>query len=167
MRKKYDSLVEMRLADEISRKIYLEKRAEYEKNLEKLQEKIDELQNIGDVSEDDLKNKLNVLKYALENNFEFDLHDIPDSVIDAFVDKIIVFKDHFEWYLKTNTEEPIKCMAGGTKAKPNISVIEQTPPFDESDAGCYCRNVGLSSQTLILQDFTTSQSPILRGLFSF
>ena len=157
-KKKYDGLVEMRLADEISREIYLEKRVEYEKTLEKLQTKIDELQNIGDVSEDDLKNKLDVLKYALEQDFKFELYDIPDSIIDAFVDKIVVCKDHYEWYLRLDTEEPIKCIAGGTKAKPVISMVEQTPPFVESDTGCNRRDVSECYLFSVKLDFEKAKS---------
>ena len=53
----------------------------------------------------------------------------------------MVCKDHYEWYLRLDTEEPIKCIAGGTKAKPVISMVEQTPPFVESDTGCNRRDV--------------------------
>lgn len=46
-----------------------------------------------DLSDEELDNKLKVLKYGLEQDFNFSTHSIPEEVIDAFVDQIIVYKD--------------------------------------------------------------------------
>ena len=138
IKKKFDNLVEMRLADEIPKDLYLTKKEEFQKSIDHIQKQIDELQLTEDLSSKDLDNKLKVLKYALEQDFNFDVNDIPDSVIDAFVDKIVVYKDRFEWYLTFYNDVPIRCIADGTKGKTNVSLLDSTPPFVESDTSCNC-----------------------------
>jgi len=32
---------------------------------------------------------------------------IPESIVETFVRKIVVYKDHFEWYLRTEVEKPV------------------------------------------------------------
>ncbi|MBO4750550.1 MAG: hypothetical protein J5546_09550, partial [Lachnospiraceae bacterium] len=42
---------------------------------------------------------IDTIKHALEQKIFFDTYDISEAIIDAFVDKIVVHKDKFEWYL--------------------------------------------------------------------
>ena len=55
--------------------------------------------------------KTQFFKFALEQYTQFDEdREIPDSVLDAFVEKIVIFEDHFEWYLRFgNPDDPTKC----------------------------------------------------------
>ena len=46
-----------------------------------------------------LEKKLGLLKYALKQDFKFDDAVIPDSIIEDFVEKVVVYKDKFVWYL--------------------------------------------------------------------
>jgi hypothetical protein len=46
-----------------------------------------------------LEKKLCLLKYALKQDFKFDDAVIPDSIIEDFVEKVVVYKDKFVWYL--------------------------------------------------------------------
>ena len=63
----------------------------------------------------DYEDKITFLKYALEqyNHFDED-REIPDSVLEAFVEKIVIFEDHFEWYLRFgNHDGPTRCGVNG------------------------------------------------------
>ena len=48
----------------------------------------------------DYKDKLTVLQYALVQYTNPDENDIPESIIEAFVEKIVAKKDGFDWYLR-------------------------------------------------------------------
>ena len=71
----------------------------------------------------DYEDKITFLKFALEqyNHFDED-REIPDSVLEAFVEKIVIFEDHFEWYLRFGSPGgPTKCGVNG-KANENPTV---------------------------------------------
>lgn len=105
-----DNLVEMRADGEISKELFKSKQKEI---LEKIQHLNDELAEL-DTHEDDSaeeathEEKIALLKYTLEQltNFE-DSDNIPDKVVEAFVRKIVVSEEGFEWYLRfTPDDEP-------------------------------------------------------------
>ena len=55
----------------------------------------EEIDNIEDI----YKDKLEVLKYGLEQEFNFSTKHIPEEIIDSFVKEIKVCKDCFIWKL--------------------------------------------------------------------
>ena len=42
-----------------------------------------------------------MLKKNFDETFNFDINNITDELIDTFIDKIIVHKDHYDWKLKS------------------------------------------------------------------
>lgn len=67
--------------------------------------------------------KMEMLRFALSqyNAPEYFENGIPESVIDAYVEKIVVFEDHFEWYLRFGGNDPLKCRVNGKKdANPEV-----------------------------------------------
>lgn len=75
--------------------------------------------------------KLTVLQYALEQYTNWDDKDIPESVIEAFVVKIVASKDGFDWYLRFNgnPDDPLHCTVGGKrKSTATISVAGECSP---------------------------------------
>ena len=74
------------------------------------------------------KDKIEVLSYALEqytNISDDTTDDIPESVIEAFVKKIIVCEDHFEWYLRLGSgtdggDGPVNLKIEGKKDKTTV-----------------------------------------------
>lgn len=63
-----------------------------------------------------LEERLRRLKALLADYVSVDSEDniIPELVVTAFVKQIIVFDDHFEWYLRTDaSNEPIACKVKG------------------------------------------------------
>lgn len=88
-----------------------------------------------DLSEEEMNEKLTILKYGLEQDFNFSTHNIPDEVIDAFVDQIIVYKDCFVWKLKL-FDDTVRLTVNGRKNNATVSLVE-SPHVDNSSTGSY------------------------------
>ena len=57
--------------------------------------------------------------------------------IDAFVDKIVVYKDHFEWFLTFN-KDSIKCLVEGSrKVNSKATIINNLLCKVDEETGCY------------------------------
>ena len=66
----------------------------------------------------DLSSRVNALIYSLKSelrHIDEDDYEIPDHIIDAFVERIVVHEDHFDWYLRCGKEECIGCRMKGTR----------------------------------------------------
>ena len=76
--------------------------------------------------------RLEVLKCGLENNFDFSVYDIPEEIIDDFVDEIIVYKDCFLWKLSMFGDETrMKLCVNKDKSVE----VEKTPNVDTRCTG--------------------------------
>ena len=89
----------------------------------------------------DYKEKLEVLQYALEQyTHRNEGEDVPESVIEAFVVKIVVSKDSFDWYLRFDgdPDKPLRCsLKGKRKTTTKITVSGgNSPTMDNSPTGC-------------------------------
>ena len=118
--KRLDNLIEMRADGEITREVFMLKKENTENTISKLREEIAELEPDeveSEIDEVTSKEKITILKYALEQYTDFDSEDdVPESVIEAFVEKIVVRKDGFDWYLRFNPEEnPKECYVDGKR----------------------------------------------------
>ena len=122
-KRKYDNLVEMRMSDEITKEIFLDKKQYIETRLETLQRQLSNYKIEEEVSDEDLERKLKVLKYGLEQDFSFSTHSIPETIIDAFVEEIVACKDCFIWKL-CFTDDSIQCLVGGNKNKASVSLVD-------------------------------------------
>ncbi len=153
--KKLDTLLELRLSDEISKEVFASKKDEITKSIDGLKARLEELEesidyNFAGSSEEaiqTLKNmgvseKLDKLKETLRHDFGFDKCHIPDTIIDVLVDKIIVYPDHFEWYLNLSDNEVVNCSFAGNKKNPVIETY--SPTFSVSGTGCYSRGTSVS-----------------------
>lgn len=113
-----DNLIEMRADGEISREIFKSKKDNIEKQIYDIDTQIKELS--PDVEEEcdteSYRDKMTVLRYALKELTSFnDEEDIPESVIDAFVSKIVVRENSFEWYLRFDDNSPTECQIDGKR----------------------------------------------------
>lgn len=120
LNKRLDNLIEMRADGEINRETFKTKQKDIQDKLDKIESEL--LALCGeeeDVAEEvDHESRITLLKYALEQltNFDND-EDIPEQVIEAFVKKIIVKKDGFEWYLRFSPDDntPTKVNVDGKR----------------------------------------------------
>ena len=160
--RKMDNYIDMRAEGDLTREQYRSQCAELEPQMQKLQQEIQELSvESQPVEVPDYKEKITFLQYALDRYTNIDEgQDVPESVIEAFVEKIVVSMDGFDWYLRFNgdPDKPLHCeLQGKRKTNTKISISsDNSPTMDNSPTGCY--------QGLILPNNCT---PVLRNRGAF
>ena len=141
--KKMDAYIEMRAEGDLSREMYRMKCAELEPKMQKLSEEIEKLSAEAKPKEVvDYTEKLTVLQYALEQYTQRDEgQDVPECVVEAFVTRIVVSKDGFDWYLRFDgdPDKPLHCQLDGKrKQTTKIKVSgDISPAMDNSATGCH------------------------------
>ena len=107
IRRKRNNLLDMRLADELEPDVYKEKIRELDKEQEDINNNIDKIKKSISTPDTDnsLEKRVEMLKFTLDQNFEINTYDIPDEIIDAFIRKVVVYKDKFEFYLNLFDDE--------------------------------------------------------------
>ena len=94
-----------------------------------------------------------MLQYALERNTNIDEgQNVPESVIEAFVVKIVVSKDGYDWYLRFggDPDKPLHCELQG-KRKTNTKIMvsgDYSPAMDCSTTGCHQGLINLITNPL-------------------
>ena len=143
LQKKLDNYIEMRAEGDLSRELIRSKCNEVEPKIKQLQDEIETLTAASKSKEVvDYTEKLTVLQYALEQYTNIDEgQDVPESVIEAFVVKIVVSKDGFDWYLRFDgdPDKPLLCQLQG-KRKTNTKIMvagDISPAMDNSATGCH------------------------------
>ena len=169
--RKIDNYIEMRADGDLSRETFRTKCAELEPRMQQLQKEIEELSAEAQPKEVvDYKEKLEVLQYALEQyTHRNEGEDVPESVIEAFVVKIVVSKDSFDWYLRFDgdPDKPLRCsLKGKRKTTTKITVSGgNSPAMDNSPTGCYQRLRGVPSPLKSPWD-SKKRKPIARPMAS-
>ena len=141
--KKIDGYIEMRADGDLSREAFRMKCAELEPRIQQLQKEIETLSAKSAPKEDvNYAEKLTILQYTLEQYTNKDEgQDVPESVIEAFVKKIVVSKDGFDWYLRFDGDpgKPLHCkLEGKRKSTTKIVVTKDfSPALDSSTTGRY------------------------------
>ena len=102
LERKKVGLIEMRADGDIERDYFLMRKDEVEKQIEHLQQEIQELTPIDTrQKKEDLVERLEALKQKLSEYTDFEnTLIIPDGVIEAFTEQIIASDKGFDWYLK-------------------------------------------------------------------
>ena len=131
--KKIGNLLDLRLSEDISRDEYVAKRAELEKLLAESNKKIDELENYQEI-EDGIEERAKMIKENIEDKRKYDITHIPDEIVDAFVDKIVVHKDYFEWHLFFDDTTMMKVTIDGNKR--NHDIFCETALDVNGSTGC-------------------------------
>lgn len=105
LQKKKENLIEMRVEGDIDKDLFREKKKEIELQLSKLENEIALLKPV-DIKQttEDYTEKLALLRKQLKKYTGFEYSVIPESVVEAFIEKIWVSKDEFRWYLRTGKE---------------------------------------------------------------
>lgn len=148
--RKYNNLLDMRMAGEIEKDRYDEKREQILKEQQRLKEQLAMIDEEVDISDDIYLDKVEILKYGLEQNFNFSTKHIPEEVIDAFVQEIIVCKDGFIWKLNLTPDDELKLQVDG---RTNNYTVTQTEL--SSDGAQQHRQRSLRSRRAIYQHFFT------------
>ena len=100
--KKRANLIEMRAEGDIDKDLFHTKKQEIEERVAVLTEEIKDLQPKKEqTSTEDYTIKLLELRERLKEYTGFDYSVIPESIVEAFIERIWVSKDEFRWYLRT------------------------------------------------------------------
>ena len=104
IKNKIDNLIEMRADGDIDKETFRAKKSELENQLSKLQADVNLfIPDIQETNKSEYNIKLSALMEKIEQYTAFQPDgDLNESVIEAFVKRIIVSKDEFKWYLRTN-----------------------------------------------------------------
>ena len=121
--RKYNNLLDMRMAGEIEKDRYDEKREQIMKEQQHLKKQLEIIGGETGLSDDIYMDKVEILKYGLEQNFNFSTRHIPEEVIDAFIKEIIVCKDGFIWKLNLTPDDELKMQVDG---RTNNYTVTQT-----------------------------------------
>ena len=119
--KSISKLLDLRLADEISRDDYSKKRMEMDKLIEETNRKIEELSNYREI-EDSIDERVRIMKDVLDGSEEYDFSCIPEEIIDAFVEKIVVHTDYMEWHLVFDENTSLKMSIHGNKKHHDVEM---------------------------------------------
>ena len=111
LEKRLTNLISMRADGEIDKQQFQQMKAKIDAQMQSLQEQISKLsppesettEEIPDYSE-----RITMLRRTLERNLDFSTDaDIPEQVIEAFIGKIVVRENTFNWYLLYSASKPI------------------------------------------------------------
>ena len=123
MQKRIDRLMDMRMDGEITADVFMKQSTETQMKIDSLKDEIEALMPKKEDTVTNYSEKMEMLRFALSqyNAPEYFENGIPESVIDAYVEKIVVFEDHFEWYLRFGGNDPLKCHVNGKEdANPEV-----------------------------------------------
>ena len=128
--KKFDNLIDMRIAGEIDAAKFDEKKKVLTDEKEKYEKILDSYQIDEEISDEEYNQRLQVL------------NSIPDEVIEAFVKEIIVYPDCFVWKLNI-VDRDLKLKIAGRKKNPDVSLIE-SPAIGNCITGSNCQEERLN-----------------------
>ena len=135
LNKKADTYVEMRADGEISKEVYKSKSEEIAKKIEFLISEISALENLESAikdNKDDCEERLSKLKKILYAKVDFDnVGKISENVVDAFIERIEVTKDGFNWYLRCSPEVH-RCSVSGRRSK--SATVEENDQNEDSES---------------------------------
>ena len=132
---KIDNLVEMRINNDITREFFLKRKAELENEAEEIKKQIEAVVGGIKASEADVRSKVEMLRFALEHNFDIAGTEVPESIIDVLVREVEVRHDRFVWKLNIEPGE-LSCLVEGKKEDATFT-IDKVPDRVE---GCTGRN---------------------------
>ena len=92
----------MRADGDIDKELFRERKQEVEERIAKLTEEVKSLQpDETKPTPQDYTQKLQELRERLKQYTGFEYSVIPESIVEAFIEKIWVSKDDFRWYLRS------------------------------------------------------------------
>lgn len=164
--KKISNLVDMRTDGEITKQMFLEKQKEFQDRLDVIEAQLNDMESTEEIAtEEDGKERLEVLRKVLLDLYHFeDAEYIPEEIIEAYVEYIVVDKDTFYWKFR-HFNEPIGANVQGRKNKFSVesqidnadsTTGENTPLFATRGAGSDCQWREIIEDSLHLMTITVT-----------
>ena len=101
LQKRLDNLIEMRADGEITKEMFQAKASEIKIGLKELEENMKKLEQTAETNDTSPDGKTALLKQQIQQMVCLsDDGDVPVGLLHAFVAKIVVHEDSFDWYLR-------------------------------------------------------------------
>ena len=91
-----------------------------------------------------VKTQIQLFTDLLGKKYDVISGDIPEDIVETFIDQIVVHDDYFEWRLRTSTE-PVLCKVEGNEKDNTIIFLEN----DSHKVAAQYRQLLRTSNTLI------------------
>lgn len=105
LKKRIESLIEMRADNEIDKETFLAKKKETSSRIKEIERELKQLPDEHCGERFDKEDKIKQIMNFLENEVNInDGKNVNPKIVEAFIDKIVVHKDHFDWYVKSFDE---------------------------------------------------------------
>ena len=105
LQKRLDNLIEMRADGEITKEMFQAKASEIKTGLKELEDNIKKLKQTAETNGTSPESKTTLLKQQINQMICLsDDGDVPDALLHAFVSKIVVHEDSFDWYLRFRSD---------------------------------------------------------------
>lgn len=99
----------MRTDGELSPEVFKKKANDVQNKMDAITSDIEELKKREEqrVTKVEYTNRLDLICKRLEEMIDFRKYSdiIPSSIVEAFVERIVFYEDHFEWYLRVGAAE--------------------------------------------------------------
>lgn len=115
IKNKKNNLLDLRIEGDISKEDYDIKKEQFDNKIDKLQSEIDAIRGSESEEELDPAKRIEELKKFIAKKVKTKKGQIPEKVIEEFVEKIVVHEDHFEWFLKVEKCDKINLSVTGRK----------------------------------------------------
>lgn len=148
-RSKLDVLLELRLNQEIEPSEYKEKQESIRTEINKLESRIAALNNTSEAKGTDPKDKIVALQKLLKEKISFKDGVIPDAIIEALVEEIVMDKNHFIWKLKIVNKD-LNCIALDKEEQDRSVIKTKNTGLVKSSTGCYSGRKELIDERLFL-----------------
>ena len=118
----------MREDGDIDKQTFRSKKQELESKISVLSEEILKLSETSpETVQENLSARFDALKEKLETYVDFSAPVIPEHIVEAFIEKILVTKEEFCWYLRT----------GNTDNSHHVKLVDFTISVEEAKKYLY------------------------------
>ena len=118
-----DKLLQLRLDNEITRDDYATKRAVYDDKISEATKKIEEIHRYQQI-EDNIEERVRMMKEIIESGIDYDFNHIPENVIEHFVDKIVVHENSMEWHMVFDKDNVSYLQVDGSSRKYEVNYVD-------------------------------------------
>ena len=101
---RYETLLDMRMNNEIPKEVFSRKQQEVEQKIRKLEQQMMQYRDVKPATEADVSGKLEALRRLMAQFTMPEDGEFTESDIDKYVTGVRVYEDHFEWLLNLDTD---------------------------------------------------------------
>lgn len=126
-----NNLLDLCVKEIITQEQYKEKKKELNEKILHCKNEIIRLSETKESTDEQREHALELLRYGIEQDLKFDAFEVPEEIIDALVNHVVVYPDYFEWHLNIfNMVTDIQ--VSGDRRKSTISYKEARTDSDSS-----------------------------------